>query len=76
LRSPRTIANLEALGFGPHATPTESELKRALRDMAMQWHPDRPHNKEKPIEATEKFRAGKQAYDTLLEEHRSMARHD
>jgi DnaJ-class molecular chaperone len=40
--------------------------------MAMQWHPDRPHNREKLEEATEKFQTGKQAYDNLLEDHRLM----
>lgn len=72
MRSPRTVSNLGALGFNPNEVPSERELKRALRDMALQWHPDRPHNRENLEEATEKFQAGKQAYDALLQEHRQL----
>lgn len=60
--------HLKVLGFAPHAQPSESELKRALREMAMQWHPDRPQNLDRTGEATEKFQAGKQAYDALMED--------
>merc|ERR1712216_163514 len=66
--SHRMSEPLSILGFVPDAKPSEAELKRALRDMAMQWHPDRPQNLNRIAEATEKFQAGKQAYDTLMAE--------
>ena len=31
--------------------------------MAMRWHPDRPHNRDKGVEATNNFRTVKAAYD-------------
>ena len=31
----------------------------------MQWHPDRPHNYDNVAEATAKFQAVKDAYDSL-----------
>ena len=34
-----------------------------LQVMAMRWHPDRPHNRDKGVEATNNFRTVKAAYD-------------
>merc|ERR1711904_254894 len=62
-------AYLELLGFAPDADPGAEELKKAYRKMAMQWHPDRPHNRERSAEATEMFQAAKEAYDYFMEEH-------
>lgn len=61
---------LELLGFGLGADPTEPELKRAYRDMAMRWHPDRPHNREREAEATEMFQMAKEAFDYFMEEYK------
>lgn len=35
--------------------------------MAMRWHPDRPHNRDRGVEATANFRAVKAAYDPCTE---------
>jgi len=43
-------------------------LRKAYRKMAMKWHPDRPHNRECAEEATEMFKAAKEAYDYFMEE--------
>lgn len=63
-------AYLELLGFERNTDPTEEELKKAYRAMAMRWHPDRPHNRERQAEATEMFQAAKEAYDYFYEEHK------
>lgn len=63
-------SHLELLGFAPGMQPTQEDLKKAYRVMAMRWHPDRPHNREKAAEATEKFQAAKDAYDYFMEEHK------
>jgi len=54
------------------ADPSEEELKHAYRKMAMRWHPDRPHNRDKAAEATEQFQAAKEAYDYFMEEYRRI----
>jgi len=61
---------LYVLGFPPDSEPTEDELKKAYRKMAMRWHPDRPHNREIQVEATQMFQTAKDAYDYFLEELR------
>jgi len=57
--------HLALLGFPASAKPSPEELKKAYRAMAMRWHPDRPHNREKASEATANFKAAKAAYDSL-----------
>ena len=50
----------EILGVNKNAD--EASLKRAYRDLAMKYHPDRnPNNKE----AAEKFKEASQAYEVL-----------
>ncbi|CAK9073712.1 unnamed protein product, partial [Durusdinium trenchii] len=56
-------SNLLVLGFATTAKPTADELKKAYKAMAMRWHPDRPHNRDRGVEATANFRAVKAAYD-------------
>lgn len=76
LRAPRPKtrqAYLDLLGFERLAQPSKDELKRAYHSMAMRWHPDRPHNQGRAVEAAETFKAAKEAYDYLLEEHRRAA---
>jgi len=46
--------------------PTKSEIKKAFRRKALQWHPDRNKNNEK--EATERFRKIHAAYVLLSED--------
>lgn len=66
--------HLQLLGFGPAAEPSEEDLRKAYRTMAMRWHPDRPHNRERPAEATQKFQQAKDAYEYFMEEHRRKRR--
>lgn len=54
---------LELLVFHPGAEPSEEELRRAYRSLALRWHPDRPHNRGQSAAATEAFLAVKDAYD-------------
>jgi len=61
---------LELLGFGLDDQPSEQDLKKSYRAMAMKWHPDRPHNREHAAEATEKFQVAKDAFEYFMEEHR------
>ncbi|MBI2617436.1 DnaJ domain-containing protein [Candidatus Gottesmanbacteria bacterium] len=49
----------EVLGVSKNAT--ESDIKRAYRKLALQWHPDR----NKSTEATEKFKEINKAYEIL-----------
>lgn len=65
---------LELLGFGSDADPSEDELKKAYRAMAMRWHPDRPHNRERAAQATEQFQIAKEAFEYFMEEHRRKAK--
>lgn len=58
-------SDLMILGFARNAKPTPEELKKAYKVMAMRWHPDRPHNRDKNSEATANFRTVKAAYDHL-----------
>lgn len=58
-------SDLMILGFARTAKPTPEELKKAYKVMAMRWHPDRPHNRDKNTEATANFRSVKAAYDHL-----------
>jgi len=58
-------SHLMILGFQRNAKPTSEELKKAYKVMAMRWHPDRPHNRDKGVEATNNFRTVKAAYDHL-----------
>eukprot|EP00913_Durusdinium_trenchii_P030619 g28676.t1 len=60
-------SNLLVLGFATTAKPTADELKKAYKAMAMRWHPDRPHNRDRGVEATANFRAVKAAYDPCTE---------
>lgn len=61
---------LDLLGFVADDEPSADELKKAYRSMAMRWHPDRPHNRNRVQEATEKFQVAKDAYEYFMEEHR------
>lgn len=63
-------AYLELLGFDTNAVPSMEEIRRAYRNMAMRWHPDRPHNRSVAVAATEMFQAAKDAHDYLAEENR------
>ena len=54
--------DLQILGFSSSAKPTPEELKKAYKAMAMRWHPDRPHNRDRGAEATAHFRVVKAAY--------------
>jgi len=50
----------EILGISPHSS--ENEIKKAYRQLALQYHPDRnPANKE----AEEKFKEASEAYEVL-----------
>jgi len=65
---------LELLGFRPNAEPGEDDLKKAHRAAAMRWHPDRPHNRDRPDEAKKMFQASTEAYDYLMDAHRHASR--
>jgi curved DNA-binding protein CbpA len=45
---------------------TETEIKKSYRTLAMEWHPDRNHNKE----AHEMFILINEAYEILSDQHR------
>lgn len=56
------------LGVGESAT--KEQIKKAYRDKAKQWHPDKnPNNKS----AEEKFKAIQNAYETLSDSSRRLA---
>jgi DnaJ-class molecular chaperone len=56
------------LGVGESAT--KEQIKKAYRDQAKQWHPDKnPNNKS----AEEKFKAIQNAYETLSDSSRRLA---
>jgi len=46
--------------------PTKSQIKKAFRRKALEWHPDR--NKDNEKEATDRFRKIHAAYVLLLED--------
>ncbi len=57
----------EILGISPAAT--ESEIRKAYRRLALQWHPDRnPGNNE----ATERFKEISEAYAVLIDSSKRM----
>lgn len=45
---------------------TPADIKAKYRELAMQWHPDRPHNKDRQNEATERMKAINAAYHAAL----------
>jgi len=56
----------ETLGITEEAT--QEEIKKAFRELAKKWHPDRnPDNKK---QAEEKFKEVSEAYDTLSNENK------
>ncbi|GJM07263.1 MAG: hypothetical protein DHS20C10_09970 [marine bacterium B5-7] len=57
----RSEALLE-LGFAEKATPTEAEIKKAYRRLALKWHPD----KNPDSDTTEKFKAISNANAVLM----------
>lgn len=55
------------LGLDKNNNPTENEIKKAYKKMAMEFHPDK--NKDNP-EAAEKFKDISAAYDVLSDENK------
>ncbi|WP_051036384.1 J domain-containing protein [Pleurocapsa sp. PCC 7327] len=54
----------EILGLIPNASP--EEVKKAYRQLAKTWHPDRfPNNSQEQKEAAEKFKKILEAYEVL-----------
>lgn len=45
---------------------TPAEIKARYRELAMEWHPDRPQNRERQAEATAKMQAINAAYHAAL----------
>ena len=45
---------------------TPAEIKAKYRELAMEWHPDRPHNEDRQDEATEQMKAINAAYHAAL----------
>lgn len=60
----RTEAH-KLLGLPAGPVPPLGEVKRAYREAAMRTHPDRPHNRGRPQEATAEFQRVKAAFDFL-----------
>lgn len=51
--------------MGVSETATKEDIKRAFRNLALKWHPDRYPPESKKI-AEEKFKAMAEAYDVLM----------
>lgn len=69
--SSTNIESLKFLGFDPKGfdsrnLPTQDQLKKAYREKAMEWHPDRAHNHNQPEYAGEMFKNAKKSYDQLV----------
>lgn len=59
---------LQELGFSADSSPTDSEIKKAYRTLALKYHPDRTAElpEQERTQATEKFKAVADAYEALL----------
>jgi len=66
---------MELLGLPKEAVPKEEELKRAYKAMALKWHPDRPHNRHRNVEATKRFQAIKDAFEYLVKLSKNSCAH-
>jgi len=54
---------LACLGLDANASP--EEIRKAYKQAAMKWHPDRRQNHAQPEEAKQRFQEIRAAYDTL-----------
>ncbi len=63
----------DILGVSPYAT--DDEVKRAYRELAKKYHPDRHVDNPLAELAQDKFRQIQEAYDTVMQERQSGIPH-
>eukprot|EP00928_Gymnodinium_smaydae_P071310 TRINITY_DN54935_c0_g1_i1.p1 TRINITY_DN54935_c0_g1~~TRINITY_DN54935_c0_g1_i1.p1 ORF type:complete len:630 (-),score=29.26 TRINITY_DN54935_c0_g1_i1:369-2210(-) len=51
--------------FGLESTATSEEVRRAYKQAALQWHPDRPHNRDCKDEAKRRFQEVQESFEFL-----------
>jgi DnaJ-class molecular chaperone len=61
------------LSLGLAGNPSVDEIRRAYKQAAMLWHPDRPQNHGCAEEAKNQFQEIKTAFDLLMNPGRRLA---